>query len=256
MKEYILRQDDAGRDTEQRRLALLQRYQDAPTIRCFETIGVAEGWRCLDAGAGGGSISRWLAQRVGTTGSVLSVDLDTHLLEEGSNLTVRQLDLRTDPLPEAEFDLVHTRLVLTHIAEREEVLDKLVRAARPGGWVVVGDIDFSSVRLNRDDEVFDRVIDAYGVVSRKAGGNPEIGPSVPAMLERRGLKGVEGDVFRTYQRCGGAVSGILGLTFERLREQVLASGITVDELEHLHNALADPELGVHSPTIWTVWGRR
>ena len=218
--------------------------------------GVAEGWRCLDAGAGAGSISRWLAERVGATGSVLAVDLDTSLLEERGNLAVRRHDLRVDALPEAAFDLVHTRLVLTHLPEREDVLDALRRATRPGGWVVVGDIDFSEVQLNREDEIFERVIQAYGAISRKSGGDPQLGPSLPEMLERHGLADVEGEEFQTYQRGGGAVSAILGLTFERLRESALEHGITEDELDHFNRVLADPEAGIRSPSFWTVWGRR
>ncbi|HEY2435797.1 MAG TPA: hypothetical protein VGH93_01355, partial [Solirubrobacteraceae bacterium] len=35
-----------------------------------------------DRGIGGGSVTRMLAERVGSTGSVLAVDLDTSLLEE------------------------------------------------------------------------------------------------------------------------------------------------------------------------------
>jgi 2-polyprenyl-3-methyl-5-hydroxy-6-metoxy-1,4-benzoquinol methylase len=59
-------------DVEHERLAIQARFLDPVTIRHLETIGVAEGWRCLDVGAGAGSIAQWLATRVGSSGHVAS----------------------------------------------------------------------------------------------------------------------------------------------------------------------------------------
>ncbi len=80
MTEYLLSQRSAP-DLERHRLGLLQEFHDPLSVRQLEAIGVGEGWRCLDAGAGGGSLTRILAERVGATGSVLAIDLDTTLLE-------------------------------------------------------------------------------------------------------------------------------------------------------------------------------
>jgi tRNA A58 N-methylase Trm61 len=46
----------------------------------LESLGVADGWRCLEVGAGGGSIAEWLCRRVGRKGAVLATDLDTRFL--------------------------------------------------------------------------------------------------------------------------------------------------------------------------------
>lgn len=252
---YILAQEP-DRETERRRLAMLQQYQDAPTIRCLEQTGITAGWRCLDAGAGAGSISRWLAGQVGPRGAVLAVDLDTSLLEESDNLGVRRHDLRTDELPEAAFDLVHTRLVLTHLPEREEVLDALVRATRPGGWVVVGDIDFTPVRLDREDEAFEQVTESYSVISAKAGGDPAIGPKLPEMLHAHGLDDVQAEEFRTLVRGGTAGATALSLTFERIRERTVELGVPDASVSWARRLLTDPAVGLYSPSIWTAWGRR
>jgi SAM-dependent methyltransferase len=255
MSEYILPQAP-DRQLEQQRLSLIQSYMDLPTIRCLEEARVTSGWRCLDAGAGGGSISRWLADLVGDDGSVLAVDLDTTLLEERANLTVRQHDLRTDPLPESAFDLVHMRLVLTHLAEREEVLTRLVRAVRPGGTLVVGDFNYNTVRLGHPDKRFERVAETYSEISRQAGGDPAIGPELPGMLERHGITGVRAEVCRSYQPGGEAVAGIIGMTFERIRDQVLKQGVSEDDLAYFHRALQDPSAGLYGHETWIAWGTR
>jgi len=121
------------------RLAALERDRDYATIRCLEAIGVAAGWHCLEIGGGGGSIAAWLCERVGSMGSVLATDTNTRFLAalDYPWLEVRTHDVITDPLPPAEFDLVHTRLVLTHLPERERVLEKMLRRSNPaaGSWL-------------------------------------------------------------------------------------------------------------------------
>jgi tRNA A58 N-methylase Trm61 len=68
---------------------------------------VTAGWRCLEVGAGGGSVARRLGERVGATGSVLALDLDTtYLADLPPHITVRRHDLTREQLPHGEFDLV------------------------------------------------------------------------------------------------------------------------------------------------------
>ena len=71
-----------------RRLALLEAIHDPATFRRMETLGVRRHWSCLEAGAGYGSVARWLAGRVGERGSVT-------LLEEieAPGLEVRRTDV-------------------------------------------------------------------------------------------------------------------------------------------------------------------
>jgi len=80
MPEYTLSQHGAE-ELERARLALLEDVYDPQTVRQFDAIGIGAGWRCLDVGAGAGSTTRLLAERVGGTGSVVSLDLDVRLLE-------------------------------------------------------------------------------------------------------------------------------------------------------------------------------
>ena len=113
---YLLdnRRDEAGE-----RFDALAALYDPVTIRHFHTLGVGDGWRCLEVGAGGGSVVRHLADRVGTSGRVLATDIEPRFLEplrDLANVDVARHDVAVDPLPEAEFDLIHARLVLVHVA--------------------------------------------------------------------------------------------------------------------------------------------
>jgi ubiquinone/menaquinone biosynthesis C-methylase UbiE len=104
------------------RLELLEACHDPSSFARARALGVGPGWRCLEAGAGNGSFARWLAMRVGETGRVVAADIDTRLVGDLDALPraeVRRIDLVEDELPRAEFDFVHTRMLLLHIPERD-----------------------------------------------------------------------------------------------------------------------------------------
>ena len=76
-------------EEERQRLVLLEEAHDPVTIRQLEAVEVGKGWRCAEVGAGAGSIARWLAERVGATGRVIALDLDTRFLDAASYTNLR-----------------------------------------------------------------------------------------------------------------------------------------------------------------------
>ena len=145
MVTYLL--DNASAAAEER-LSRLEDVLDPGTWRALEATGVGPGWHCLEVGAGAGSIAIWLATRVGGDGRVVATDIDPRYIEPLDdalpNLEVRRHDITVDPLPESSFHLVHARLVLEHLPEREIALQRMANALRPGGWLVIESIDFGS----------------------------------------------------------------------------------------------------------------
>ena len=132
------------------RLSALSEIFDPGSIRHLNERGVDQGWCCLEIGGGNGSIASWLSRRVGPTGSVLVTDIDTRFLETVKlpNCEVRRHNIVTDSLPEGAFDLVHSRLVLLHLPERDRALRRMVAALKPGGWLL--DEEFDSASLLAD----------------------------------------------------------------------------------------------------------
>jgi SAM-dependent methyltransferase len=86
-----------------------------------------------------GSIVELLNNRRG----VVAIDIDTRFLDgiAVDNLQVLKLDVVDEPLPSGDFDLIHSRAVLTHLGARDVVLDKMIRALRPGGWLLLEEAD-------------------------------------------------------------------------------------------------------------------
>jgi len=127
---YVL---DNASEQAARRFASLEACYDPVTIRQLGQVGVSPGWSCLEVGGGGGSIARWLAERVGPSGRVVVTDIDARWLDfKHPNIELREHNIATDELEWGAFDLVHERLVLIHLPERERALRRMIDALSPG----------------------------------------------------------------------------------------------------------------------------
>lgn len=257
LTEYVLSQQ-GSQDVERARLRLLEEVHDPLTMGQLDAIGVAEGWRCLDVGAGGGSVTRMLAERVGRTGSVLSVDLDTSLLEPLANerVEVRRHDLLSDQLPQAAFDLVHARLLLMFLSPRLAALQRLVSAARPGGWVASIAPDFTTVHLSPTSVVWQRVWSYFLDAAMAGGWDPGYGARLGADLHAVGLVDVHVDYIGRSHPGGSLPARLLSLTVERLRDRMVLLGAENGEIDAARRLLEEPTKTYTSPTSCVARGRR
>lgn len=130
-------------DTESARLRLLEAGRDPGTISRLDRLGIAPGWRCLEAGAGAGSIARWLADRVGPTGSVLAADINPRFLTDmPAGVDVRRLDILHDDIETEIYDLVHCRIMLMHLPDPATAIARMAAALRPGGLFLFEEGDY------------------------------------------------------------------------------------------------------------------
>lgn len=114
----------------------------------LQRTGLRAGMDALDVGCGTGSVARVMTTIVGS-GRVVGVDHSAARLTVARALAAeRGLELQflagaaTDlPLPAASFDYVWSRFVFADLPQPEQALAELVRVTRPGGTVVVGDLD-------------------------------------------------------------------------------------------------------------------
>ena len=122
------------------RLRLLEAWGDPDTHAVMRTVGLRSSWRCLEIGAGAGSVARWLAGQC-ADGSVVAIDTDTRFCGEQvrSNLQWRTEDVRSVNYPAGSFDLIHSRVTFCHLPEREAMVAIAARWLAPGGWLVIGD---------------------------------------------------------------------------------------------------------------------
>lgn len=253
--------EHSGEPADARFDALSALYDDT-TKRHLAARGVAPGWRCLDVGAGGGSIARWLSDQVGPTGHVLATDLNIDNLVQvrAPNLEVLRHDIVNDALPDGEFDLIHTRLVLVHVPERDQVLQRLISALRPGGWLVTEEFDARSMLPDASvnpAETETPIILSIQAVLLKHGADTRYGRLLPGRLRSLGMRdvGAEGRVL--VWQGGSTGAGIHRTNAQHMRSEIIASGLMPEEeFERELARLDDPGFMVPSPIMWTVWGRR
>jgi hypothetical protein len=126
---------DTAADAERRRLEAQTDLWDPFTFRVLAATGVAAGWHGLEIGAGTGSVAAWLVDRIGPDGLVVAADVETRWLEPlaSPNLVVRHHNVVADQLDEHGYHLIHVRLVLEHLAERQVVVDVSPRGSRRTG---------------------------------------------------------------------------------------------------------------------------
>lgn len=263
MSQYVF--DNAAAQTGQRFQSLEALY-DPRTVRFLEATGVGPGWRCLEVGAGGGSIAAWLSERVGPSGHVLVTDIDPRHLEALAasgrpNVEVRRHDVGLDPLPEGAFDLVHARLVLIHVPQRETALARLVAALKSGGRIVVEDFDAAFIDRGfpaADPEgyaTYDAMMAVMRQVTDRHGLDPVWGRSLYRRFVAHGLVdvGLEGH-FAVWS--GGSPGARLGrANFEQVRAEAVAAGlVTEEQVDHALAILADPGFSFGSPVMMSAWG--
>lgn len=244
-----------GRENE--RLAALERQLDPVSRAAIGQLGLAAGWRCWEAGAGGGSMAAWLAGRVADGGSVLATDIDISGLSglRQAHITVARHDLEREGVPWAGFDLIHARLVLEHLREPEAIVAKLASALRAGGWLLLEDADGLTFDAEPAAKAFAAIAGPWQRAALAAGWNPFYGRCLVTDLRRAGLGRVAGRAHRSYQSGGDAwLAARLGI--ERMRDQIQHEGASQGDLDTALAALDDHARTVIGGPIVTAWGQR
>jgi SAM-dependent methyltransferase len=256
---YLL---DNGAREAPARFAVLSAVFDPGTIRHLEACGVERGWHCLEVGGGNGSIASWLANRVGPTGHVLATDIDPRFLESLKlpNLEVRRHDIATDPLPKAAFDLVHARLVLMHLPEREMALARMISALKPGGWLIDEEYDSSSMPPDPAVSPGEVLLETQVAMIRllaDGGVDRLFGRRLFGRLRAHGLVSISGEARAFMWQRGSAGAGLVRATYELLRGAMIDGNyITEEQFEKDVAGLDDPDFLMPSAILWSASGRR
>lgn len=252
---YVLTQDWPE---ERERLALLEAMVDPLSRRAIESAGLHPGMRCLEFGAGSGSVARWLAGKVGSPGLVTATDLDLGALAPlaAEGIEVLRHDVVADDFPPGSFDLIHSRAVLEHLPAREAVLDRLAGWLAPHGVLVVTDCLAAPVLAAADPD-YRAAMRAWIDVLALTGTDYDWAGGFPSPLEARGYREVGVDRIDPTVRGGGPVARFWMLTVDRLRDRIHRAGLAPDDTIRAALArLADPAFVDVAPAFVAAWGRR
>lgn len=257
------------RPEEQQRLSVLNRLLNEASLR---QMRVQAGERILDVGSGLGQLTRALARAAGPAGHVVGIERDPEQMDEalrqaGAAGEDGLVDFRVGdavklPLDDDQwgtFDIVHARFLLEHVPDPPAVVGAMVRAARPGGRIVLEDDDHDVLRFFPELPETRRLWEAYFRTYAKFGRDPYVGRRLVAMLHQAGAT-PSGNTWLFFGSCAGSpnfdamVANFVGV-LEGARESVLAGGELPDsEIESGITALKSwserPEAALWYATCW------
>jgi SAM-dependent methyltransferase len=271
---YLL---DQSWELEAERLRLLEIVHDPITTSLLTRLGVAPGWRCLEVGAGRGSMAAWLVDRVGDGGKVLAIDLDLTLIQDRRrpNLELARCNVLEDPMPQDEFDLVHARMVVSHLGARKlEAVRRMATALKRGGLLVIEEYDHlwnETKEWPASAPGAGRLLHQLWVgLAKLFEGTHDVnwGRWVAPTLRQAGLVEVKGEG-RCFFGAGSTGTQLIGsgnegrqllrLTALRFRDRLVAMGaLTAEEFDLLEDSLSRPpgEAVEASSMFVSAWGRR
>ena len=134
-----------------------------------DALAAEPGERVLDAGCGPGFYVAEILERVGASGSVVGVDASAPMLavaakrcEGNGNVEFHEGDVTALPVGDADFDRALSVQVLEYVADIPAALGELFRVLRPGGRVLIWDVDWSTVSWHsHDQERMERFLHAW-----------------------------------------------------------------------------------------------
>ena len=264
MTSYVIRGGEEGKA----RLRIISHALWPATLNLLHRAGLKNGMVCLDVGCGGGDVTLQMARLVGSSGMATGIDIDSTKMqlarqeadhEAIANVRFRALDL--DHLDDrAAYDLVYARLLLTHLRNPVNALQRMVNAAKPGGVVVVEDMDHSGIFCYPTCPALKQYVSLYNQIVRLKGADPEIGPKLLALFRQVGLQ----DLHLSHVQPAfmeGEAKRIHQITLENIAPAVIAAGLaTEDDINALGSELEtfvqNSETIVSFPRIFQVWSYR
>jgi SAM-dependent methyltransferase len=261
--QYVIRGGAEGRE----RLRLLSRVFQNSTNALLARVGVPPGARCLDVGCGGGDVTLELARMSGTEGYVLGVDFDATEIEIARSEAGEQQVVNaffesqdvTEWAPADEFDVIYARFLLTHLAEPSKLLFELKQHIRPGGALIVEDIDFRGHFSEPCCPAFDWYVAWYSHCVTVRGADPNIGPRLPALLHVAGFRDINVSLFHPVALEGG-IKQLTCMTLDFISEAILRENLASEAelaqiMQELEAYSRDPSTLIGGPRVFQVWSR-
>jgi SAM-dependent methyltransferase len=193
-QDYVLGTHDA----EIERLGLQHRVWRARVLDAWRRAGINVGQTVLDVGAGPGYASIDLAEIVGSRGQVIAVDRSQRFLDALSasaaqrglaNIRTVQADLVDATLGTGIAQASWCRWVLSFVTAPQRVVARIGAALRPGGVAIFHEyIDYRAWRLAPRSPALESFVQEVMASWRDAGGEPDIGLSLPGYLADSGLR--------------------------------------------------------------------
>jgi SAM-dependent methyltransferase len=252
----------AKTEMEAERLRLMAEVFDEHSKSVLESAGLREGMRCLDVGAGAGTMTRWIAGRTGT-GEVVALDREVGRLETRErerNITIIEADLTKEStcslLEAGSFDLIHARSLLGVLVDPDTALRRLLSWLAPGGSVVVSDLWASPLDGTMGEALRRALRAGVDLMAGTVGVDPGWATRLPHVLAGHGLQQVGMHVAAPVLTAESDHALFVRLSLCLLGEPMMAQGLlTRQQLDTALTDLQDAALVAVPLIMVSAWGR-
>ncbi|HMJ55278.1 MAG TPA: class I SAM-dependent methyltransferase [Polyangiaceae bacterium] len=256
---------DVPAEVEGKRLHALEEIGDPRTRQRLELLGICTGWRCLEVGAGRGSVALWMAERVGPTGQVVAVDIDPRFLTtlDHPGLEIREHDVLERDFETAHYDVVHCRALLMHLSSPDLAIRRMAAAVRPGGWLFMEEGDFGAWGAVEPAypgaAAFERATRAvWDTLHRLEVMDVRFGRRLSTLVDQLGWNDADHEARLRVSYGGDTVGRFWAVTFSSMRASPLvdAAAVTREDLDTTLRLLDDPGFAFLGPIPFSAWCKR
>ncbi|BCJ64686.1 class I SAM-dependent methyltransferase [Polymorphospora rubra] len=245
-------------------LASLAALLDDVTIGRLTQLDL-RGRRCLEIGAGGSALPAWLATEVGPAGHVVATDIQPRHVPTHPRLTPLAHNIITDPVPEPPYDLIHARLVLMHLPQREQILTRLADALAPGGvlcvedWAIQPDtavIDAPTTAARTLFAVYQHAV-ARDILTA-AGTDPTWAIRIHPTMRAAGLRDLDTAIHAPVWHAGSPGLALVTVNIAQHRARLTTGALTDTDLDEIARLATDPGSGlvVRGHQLYSTIGRK
>ncbi|MHB1423372.1 MAG: methyltransferase domain-containing protein [Gemmataceae bacterium] len=161
----------------------------------FALLELRPGQQVLEVGCGTGADARTMAEQVAPGGKVVAVDGSQSMIAlarqraEGSALPVefQVADAHRLPFADDSFDASRADRIFMHLESPAQALSEMLRVTRPGGRVLIYEVDFETVTVDMPDRQRTRKIVNIWCDGFR---NGWLGRHIPALFRAAGLQDV------------------------------------------------------------------
>lgn len=256
---YTLKRGSEGA----RRLEILGRAMWPSTLALFQRAGLSAGQRCVDVGCGVGLVTEEVAR---LTGHCLGLDNDSEFLNYAKahrqtvGASFQEFDIVHGVAEEGRFDVAFSRYLLSHLGNPLEALQKIVSLVRPGGLILVEDIDFPGHFHHPPSRAFARYLELYQAAVERRGGNPRLGRELFGMATTLGLTEIDIHLVVAVHHTGPS-KAVAQLTLEHIGDALVGQGLLEHSelaslLDELKAYVEDPKTQVSIAPTFQLMARK
>ncbi len=227
--------------------------------RMLSWFGLKDGMSVLEAGSGPGFITEQLLTLLPTS-PVTCVEIDRALLDQAAQrlhpeanprLRLVEGSVMDTHLEGDQFDFAYARLLFQHLTDPLAAAKEIWRVLKPGGKLVVNDIDDELFGLFEPAlPEFAPVLKAFGQAQAARGGNRHIGRRLGHVLTAAGFQNIDLEVIGSHSIGIGVDPFLRHINPDRMRSLVERGLLSAEDLERYRVALA---AWAALPDAYTIW---